>query len=162
MRRHRLDLRLFAPSNRVAGPARPDVAPAVRPATSGERQLATDQQRKAALDVLAELVPAGVLSRARELVREMQREETVRSHLAKNAIGIVAVGLVAILVSTAGTMLLLGYAFRELGPVASWIRILIFGFGVALWLAGVLIPLFFYLSGLQREAMRGRESAKQH
>jgi len=92
----------------------------------------------------------------------MQREETVRSHLAKNAIGIVAVGLVAILVSTAGTMLLLGYAFRELGPVASWIRILIFGFGVALWLAGVLIPLFFYLSGLQREALRGRESAKEH
>jgi hypothetical protein len=124
--------------------------------------MATEQQRRGALGLLAELVPAGVLSRARELAQQMERDEYVRGYLARNAIAIVPLGLIAILISTAGTAFLLSYLLQALGPVAFWIKILIVCFGVALWLACILIPLFFLLSRLQREALRAHELAKDH
>jgi uncharacterized membrane protein len=122
--------------------------------------MATDQQRRAALGLLAELVPAGVLSRAHNLAQQIEQDEYVRSYLARNAVWIVAFGLIAILVSTAGTGFLLSYIFRELGPIASWIKIFIACFGIAIWLAGILMPLYVLLLRLQRDALRARELAK--
>jgi hypothetical protein len=65
--------------------------------------MAAEQQRRGALGLLSELVPAGVLSRACELAQQMERDEYVRGYLARNAIAIVPLGLIAILISTAGT-----------------------------------------------------------
>jgi len=122
--------------------------------------MATEQQRRAALGLLGELVPAGILGRARALARQIEQDEYVRDYLAKNAIAIIALGLIAMLVSTAVIGSLLDYLFRELGPVASWIKIPIAGFGIALWFAGILMPLYFLLLRMQRDALRARELAK--
>ena len=119
--------------------------------------MATDQQRQAALGVLAELVPADVLGRARELAQGIERDEYVREYLARHASGIVAVGMVAMLAATAVTGSLLTYAFRHLGPLATWMTIAIAIVGVLLWLAGILVPLYFKLTSLQRAALRKRE-----
>jgi uncharacterized membrane protein len=119
--------------------------------------MATDQQRQAALGVLAELVPADVLGRAHELAQEIERDEYVREYLARHASGIVAAGMFAMLVATAATGSLMTYAFRELGALATWMNVAIAVLGVLLWLAGILVPLYFKLRSLQRAALRKRE-----
>ena len=119
--------------------------------------MTTHEQQKAALGLLAELVPAGVLSRAHALAREIEQDDYVRAYLARHAAGIVLFGLLAIVLSTILTVALLGYTFGELAPVATWVKLPIAAIGVALWLAGVLVPLYFRLASLQRAALRERE-----
>ena len=117
----------------------------------------TQQQRSAALGLLAELVPAGVMSRAHQLASEIEQDEYVRAYLARHAAGIIVFGLAAMILSTAATVLLLGYIFRELAPVASWMKLPIAAAGLALWFSGVLVPLYFRLTSLRRAALRERD-----
>jgi hypothetical protein len=120
--------------------------------------MATDQQRSAALGVLAELVPVEVMRRARDIARDIERDEVVRAHLAKRAPAIVFLGLAAMLAATMMVGYLLSYLFRELEPLASWLKVAIGLGGVVLWLACVLGPLHWLLSRLEQEALRAREA----
>jgi hypothetical protein len=106
-----------------------------------------------AVELLAQFAPDDVLARAKALARQIERDEQVRSYLARRGLLIVAAGIAAMALGGALAYGFLAVALPGAGsaPWWRWPALLLAGL---LWLAVSLGLMTLVLSALQRAALR--------
>lgn len=116
--------------------------------------MATDRQATKAMELLAQLAPAEVLKKARDLAREIVRDDYVRDYMARWALVVVITGIAA----AAFSSLLVAAAAVLVSPLvhsyAPWLGWLMPVLAVALWIGGSLLPMLPLLRWLRRRALR--------
>jgi len=111
------------------------------------------KKRQEAVDLLAQFAPGEVMSEARALAEQLEREERVRGYMARRPLLIVGAAMAAMLLSGAIVATLLLLALPPAVSLAPWLRLPVVVAGGLLWLGATMALMLPLLSRLQRTAL---------
>src|SRR6185503_1072657 len=106
--------------------------------------------------VITHLLPSDVLRRLQALAKRMREEEAFRSYLRQHIWIVFPACLFLILLVFAATAVAMGIVTALIEPPLSRAtRLAIFAGGIVMWMSLSVAALYFYLSRLEAQALRG-------